>query len=73
MSGNEYPRVNLKLIVTPWTQCIISAPPILVASTNTVDYTCAYCGAILMHAEVGQVHNLVIYCTECGSFNSTDG
>jgi len=46
---------------------------LLVASTNTVDYICAYCGAILMHAEVEQVHNLVIHCTEYGSFNSTDG
>jgi DNA-directed RNA polymerase subunit RPC12/RpoP len=72
MTGNEHPRVELKLVVTPWAQRIIDAPPVLVASTTTVDYTCAYCGAILMHAEQGQVHNLVIHCTECGSFNSTD-
>jgi hypothetical protein len=26
----------------------------------------------LMHAEDGQVHNLAILCTECGSYNSTD-
>jgi hypothetical protein len=26
----------------------------------------------LMHAEDGQVHNLAILCTECGSYSSTD-
>jgi hypothetical protein len=49
-----------------------SAPPVLIASTNTVDYICGACGAVLMHAEHGQVDNLVIHCTECGSCNSTD-
>jgi hypothetical protein len=73
MTGNEHPRIELKLIPTPWAQHIINAPPVLVASTNTVDYTCAYGGAILMHAEERRVHNLVISCAECGSFSSTDG
>ena len=72
MSNQEHPRVALKLIPTPWAQHIISAPPILIASTNTVDYVCGDCGAVLMHAERGQVHNLVIHCTGCGSYNSTD-
>jgi hypothetical protein len=26
----------------------------------------------LMHAAEGQVHNLAILCTGCGSYNSTD-
>jgi DNA-directed RNA polymerase subunit RPC12/RpoP len=72
MSNQEHPRVALNPIPTPWTQHIISAPPILIASTNTVDYICGDCGAVLMHAEEGQVHNLIIHCTECGSYNSTD-
>jgi DNA-directed RNA polymerase subunit RPC12/RpoP len=49
-----------------------SAPPVLIASTNIVDYICGDCGAVLMHAEQGQVDNLVVHCTECGSYNSTD-
>ena len=51
----------------------VSAPPILVASTHTVDYCCGSCGAVLLHADVGQVHGLLIHCTWCGSYNSTDG
>ena len=72
MSNQEHPRVALNPIPTPWTQHIVSAPPILIASTNTVDYICGDCGAVLMHAEEGQVHNLIIHCMECGSYNSTD-
>jgi hypothetical protein len=72
MSNQEHPRAALKLIPTPCTRHIISAPPVLVASRNTVDYVCGDCGAVLMHAEVGQVHNLVIHCTGCGSYNAMD-
>ena len=72
MSNQEHPRVALKPIPTPWAHHIINAPPVLIASTHTVDYICGDCGVVLMHAEQGQVHNLVIHCTECGSYNSTD-
>ena len=51
----------------------IDAPPILIASTHTTDYCCGSCGTVLMHAETGQVHNLLIRCTACGGYNSTDG
>jgi len=50
----------------------IDAPPILIASTHTTDYCCGSCGAVLMHADTGQVHDLLIHCTACGSYNSTD-
>ena len=66
------PTVALKLAQGPGTRHIISAPPILIASLHTIDYACGKCGAILMHADRGQVHNLMIHCTECGSYNSTD-
>jgi len=45
---------------------------LLIASTNTVDYVCGDCGVVLLHAEEGQFHNLVIRCTACGSYNATD-
>ena len=72
MSNQEHPRVALQLLRAPWARHIISAPPVLIASTNTVDYVCGKCDAVLMHAEHGQLHNLVIHCTECGSYNATD-
>jgi DNA-directed RNA polymerase subunit RPC12/RpoP len=37
----------------------------------SVDYLCGNCGIILLHAEDGLAHNLVILCTECGARNSS--
>jgi DNA-directed RNA polymerase subunit RPC12/RpoP len=72
VSSLKHLRIALKLIPSPSAQHIISAPPVLVASTHTVDYVCGDCGAVLMHAEDGQVRNLVIHCVACGSYNATD-
>ena len=49
------PRLPLKVITAPGIGHVLSAPPALTASTNTVDYTCGKCGTVLMHAELGQV------------------
>jgi DNA-directed RNA polymerase subunit RPC12/RpoP len=51
---------------------VVTAPPVLIASTHTIDYCCAHCSTVLMHADTEQVHNLLIKCTVCGSYNSTD-
>jgi hypothetical protein len=72
MGNLEHPRFALKLVPTPCARHIVSAPPVLVASTNTTDYICGHCDAVLMHAEHGQVRNLIIHCAGCGSYNSTD-
>jgi hypothetical protein len=69
---NNISRIALTLVGSPAAGHVISAPPVLVASEDTVDYTCGKCGIVLMHAELGQVHNLLIRCTECGAYNSTD-
>jgi hypothetical protein len=49
-------RENLTIVELPRGRRAVSAPPILVASTHTVDYCCGNCGAVLLHADVGQVH-----------------
>jgi predicted RNA-binding Zn-ribbon protein involved in translation (DUF1610 family) len=66
-------KITLKVIAAPTSGPIVSAPPVLKASDHTIDYACGNCGAVLLHAEDGQVHNLVIHCVECGSYNSTNG
>jgi DNA-directed RNA polymerase subunit RPC12/RpoP len=48
------------------------APPVPSAGDNTLDYCCGECGALLMHADDQEVHNLIIRCTDCKSFNSMD-
>jgi hypothetical protein len=44
----------------------------LVASDHSVDYTWGRCDTILLHAEENQVHGVLIHCTNCGSYNSTE-
>jgi hypothetical protein len=42
------------------------------ASPNhSVDYVCGNCGTMLLHAEDGLAHNLLILCTKGGAHNST--
>jgi DNA-directed RNA polymerase subunit RPC12/RpoP len=68
----EHEQRSLKLIEAPRVGHVLNAPPTLIASSHTIDYTCGQCGAVLMHAEDGQVHGLLIRCTDCGSYNTTD-
>ena len=68
----ERKRETLRIVDLPVGRHILSAPPILIASTHTVDYCCGNCGTVLLHADTYQVHNVVIHCMECGSCNSTD-
>ena len=62
----------LKIVVAPRVGGSLAAPPALIASTHAMDYTCGYCGSVLMHADEGQVHGLMIRCTSCGSYNATE-
>jgi len=48
MSDQEHMRVPLRPILMPWARHIISAPPVLIASTNTVDYICGDCGTVVI-------------------------
>jgi hypothetical protein len=67
-------RISLKVIAAPVPgRPVVHAPPVLKASDHTIDYACGKCGAVLLHADDGQVHNLVIHCVECGSYNLTNG
>ena len=70
MSGD--PKVPLKLISAPFIGHVMDAPPTLIASDNSVDYTCGRCRTVLLHASHDQVFGLVIRCNECGSHNVTN-
>lgn len=65
-------KISLKVVIAPAIGLVLDAPPVLMASDHSVDYTCGHCGTILLHAEENQVHGVLIRCTECGSYNSTD-
>lgn len=67
-----HPKESLQVIAAPATGPVVDAPPVLVASRHTVNYQCGQCETVLMHAEPGQVQNLVIRCRECGTYNKAD-
>jgi hypothetical protein len=66
-------KIPLKVVTAPAVGVVLDAPPTLVASEHSVDYTCGRCGVILLHADLGQVHGILIHCTSCGSYNSMEG
>jgi DNA-directed RNA polymerase subunit RPC12/RpoP len=66
------PKISLKVVHAPAVGVVLDAPPVLRASDHSVDYTCGRCGTILLHADHGQVHGILIRCANCGSYNSTD-
>ena len=67
-----YQALRLEVITAPATGHVLDAPPVLRASDHSVDYTCGRCDTVLLHAEVGQVHGLLIRCAVCGSYNATE-
>jgi hypothetical protein len=72
MTETRHPKVSLKLIHPVPGVHFLNAPPVLIASTHTVDFCCGNCETILMHAESDQVHGLIIRCSMCGCTNTTD-
>ena len=65
------PQRKLKIVEATGMEHALHAPPVLVASSNTIDFVCGNCGAVLLHAEDNQVHGLFIRCTKCESLNAT--
>jgi hypothetical protein len=65
-------RMRLRLVAQPPRGTNTKAPPVLNASSGTIDYTCGRCDTVLMHANEGEVHGVVIECLQCGRFNATD-
>jgi hypothetical protein len=65
-------KIPLTVVTAPAIGVVLEAPPVLMASENSVDYACGRCAAVLLHADEGQVHGVLIHCKTCGSYNSTE-
>ena len=66
-------KIRLQVITAPAVGVVLDAPPVLVASEQSVDCACGRCDTILLHAEEGQVRGILLRCANCGSYNSTVG
>ena len=69
---NGKPPIKLQVIPAPSVGPVVTAPPVLSAGApGGVDHACGQCGTVLLQAAEGQVRNLQIRCSQCGSYNST--
>jgi hypothetical protein len=53
-------KIPLKVVIAPAIGVVLAAPPVLMASEHSVDYTCGRCAAVLLHADEGQIHGVLI-------------
>jgi hypothetical protein len=65
-------KIPLKVVIAPAVGVVLAAPPVLMASEHSVDYACGRCAAVLLHADEGQIHGVLIRYTKCGSYNLTE-
>ena len=66
------PQKTLKVVPAPLIEAVPKAPPVLEAPNPTVECKCGNCGAVLMRVDEGKDYPLMIHCTSCDAFNSTD-
>ena len=62
---------TLKVVPAPLIE-VVPGPPAPELPNPTVEFTCGNCGAVLMRADEEKVYPLVVLCSSCGSYNSTD-
>jgi hypothetical protein len=53
-------KIPLKVVIAPAVGVVLAAPPVLMASEHSVNYTCGRCAAVLLHADEGQIHGVLI-------------
>ena len=64
---------TLKVVPAPLViEAVPKAPPVLEALNPTVECKCGNCGAVLMRGDESKNYPLMIHCTSCDAFNSTD-
>ena len=64
---------TLKVVPAPLIEVVPRAPPALELPDPTVEFICGNCGSVLVRADDEEkVYPLVVLCSSCGSYNSTD-
>ena len=64
---------TLKVVPAPLViEVVPKAPPALELPNPTVEFTCGNCGAVLIRGDEEKGYPLVVLCSSCGSYNSTD-
>ena len=63
----------LRIVPAPLaTAAVANAPPVLEGYEPTVECSCGNCGAALMRVDSSKPYVLVVHCTACDAYNSTE-
>ena len=62
---------TLKVVPAPLA-AVPTAPPVMEALNPRVELKCGNCSAVLMRGDESKNYPLMIHCTSCDAFNSTD-
>lgn len=65
-------KIPLRVVSAPSSENVLVAPPPVIAIDHIVDYTCGKCDVTLVLAEENGIHDVLIQCMECGSYNRLD-
>ena len=67
-------KKTLKVVPAPLIELVPRALPVLEMPNQslTVEFTCGNCGAVLIRGEERKIYPLVVLCSSCGAYNSTD-
>jgi hypothetical protein len=74
LAGKKMAKPIIPLIALPGRVAdvhVVKTPPILELGSEN-DYACGACGTVLLRANAGQVHNVVLECSRCGALNKAD-
>jgi hypothetical protein len=64
---------TLKVVPAPLASAAVAnAPPVLEKYEPTVESSCGNCGAALMRVDSSKPHILMVHCTACDAYNSTE-
>ena len=67
-------KPTIPLIVLPGPTAdahAVKTPPVLELGTEN-DYACGVCRTVLLRANAGQVHNVVLQCSRCNALNKAE-
>jgi hypothetical protein len=62
----------LQVVPAPLIEVVPQAPLAPEMPNPTVEFTCGNCGVVLIRGDEEKGYPLVVLCSSCGSYNSTD-
>lgn len=63
-------QISMQLVTSAAGAPVVQAPPVLDAR-GAEEFACGQCGTVLLKANEGQIHHVIVQCAICNAFNAT--